>query len=232
MLTVGMLGGMSAQSSAEYYRLLNEQVGQRLGGLHSAQCVLYSVDFAPIERLQAVGDWAAAAEILTAAARAVQAGGAELLLLCTNTMHIVADEIQAGIDIPLLHIVDVTAAAVRAAGLRTVGLLATDFTAQQGFYLDRMRSQGVSVIVPKPADQQVVHRVIYQELCVGQIRAESRTAYQGVMRRLVKAGAQGIVLGCTEVELLIGARDAEVPVFPTTRLHVAAAVDRALAGHR
>ncbi|HEX3811522.1 MAG TPA: aspartate/glutamate racemase family protein [Mycobacteriales bacterium] len=230
MLTIGMLGGMSAQSSGEYYRLANELVAERLGGLHSAQCLLYSVDFATIEELQVAGRWDDAAAVLTRAARAVQAGGADLLVLCTNTMHIVADQIQAGIDIPLLHIVDVTAAAVIAAGLDTVGLLATDFTAQQPFYVNRMRSHGVSVLVPEVADQALVHRVIYDELCRGVVRAESRDGYRDVMRRLVAGGAQGVVLGCTEVELLVGAADIDVPVFPTTRLHVAAAVDRALAG--
>jgi aspartate racemase len=231
MLTVGLIGGMSAESSAEYYRLANEMVRERLGGLHSAQCLLYSVDFAPIEALQAAGRWAEAGEILASAARALQAGGADLLVLCTNTMHIVADQIQAAVPIPLLHIVDVTAVAVRAAGLKRVGLLATTFTAGQPFYADRMRSYGLDLLVPEPADQDLVHRVIYDELCVGVVRDESRVAYQGVIDRLVAAGAQGIVLGCTEIELLIGSGDVDIPVFPTTRLHVAAAIEQALADH-
>jgi aspartate racemase len=231
MLTVGLIGGMSAESSAEYYRLANELVRERLGGLHSAQCLLYSVDFAPIEALQTAGRWDEAGEILAAAARSLQAGGADLLVLCTNTMHIVADQIQAAVRIPLLHIVDITAAAIRAAGLRRVGLLATTFTARQPFYADRMGAYGLNLLVPEPADQDLVHRVIYEELCVGVVRDESRVAYQGVIDRLAAAGAQGIVLGCTEIELLIGAGDADIPVFPTTRLHVAAVIDRALAGH-
>ncbi len=231
MLTVGLIGGMSAESSAEYYRLANELVRERLGGLHSAQCLLYSVDFAPIEALQTAGRWAEAGEILAGAARALQAGGADLLVLCTNTMHIVAEQIQAAVDIPLLHIVDVTADAIAQAGLDRVGLLATTFTAQQPFYADRMRSYGLELLVPGPNDQDLVHRVIYDELCVGVVRDESRAAYRAVIDRLVAAGAQGIVLGCTEIELLIGAGDVDIPVFPTTRLHVAAAIDRALADH-
>jgi aspartate racemase len=227
--TIGLIGGMSWESTAEYYRLANTVVAQRLGGLHSARLLLASVDFAEIEQMQRAGDWERAGRVLAEAARSVQAGGADLLLLCTNTMHVVADAVAAAVEIPLLHIGDVTAAAVRAAGLTTVGLLGTGFTMEQAFYRDRLAGHGLDVLVPDAADRALVHRVIYEELCLGIVRDESRAAYRGVIDRLVAAGAAGIVLGCTEIELLIGAQDSPVPVFPTTRLHVEAAVDRALA---
>lgn len=223
-----MLGGMSWESSAEYYRLVNEVVRERLGGLHSARCIVVSVDFADIEQLQVAGDWERAGELLAAEAAAVQAAGADLLLLCTNTMHKVADRIQAAVRIPLLHIADVAADAVTAAGLSSVGLLGTAFTMEQDFYRERLAARGLTVLVPPRADRAAVHRIIYDELCVGVIREESRQAYREVIGRLVAAGAQGIVLGCTEIELLVTAADSQVPVFPTTRLHVEAAVDAAL----
>jgi len=228
MLTIGLLGGMSWESSALYYRLANELVRERLGGLHSARCVLHSVDFAEIERLQVEGRWDEAGTVLAAAARSLQAGGADLLLLCTNTMHKVADQVQAAVDIPLLHLADATAAAVLRAGHTTVGLLGTAFTMEQAFYRDRLAGHGLRVLVPDEQDRAFVHTVIYDELCLGVVRDSSREGYQKVIGRLVEAGAQGIVLGCTEIELLIGADDSPVPVFPTTRLHVEAAVDHAL----
>ena len=226
---IGMLGGMSWESSAEYYRLVNEVVRERLGGLHSARCVLVSVDFADIEELQASGRWEQAGKVLAAEAALVQAAGAEVLLLCTNTMHKVADQVQAAIDIPLLHIADVASAAVSGAGLRTVGLLGTAFTMEQDFYVDRLAASGLDVLVPPPADRAEVHRIIYDELCLGIVLDESRQVYREVIDHLVAAGAEGIILGCTEIELLITAGDSPVPVFPTTRLHVEAAVDLALA---
>ncbi len=228
MLTIGMLGGMSWQSSAEYYRLANELVAQRLGGLHSAQCVLLSVDFEPVERLQVSADWDGAGRLLGNAARAVEAAGAEVLVLCTNTMHKVADTVAAAVDIPLLHIVDVTAAAVHEAGLTKVGLLGTAFTMEEAFYRDRLAGHGLQVQVPNSDDGAVVHRIIYDELCRGVVREESRQAYRDVIEGLVSAGAEGIILGCTEIELLICDGDATVPLFATTRLHVQAAVDAAL----
>jgi aspartate racemase len=227
-----MLGGMSWESSAEYYRLANELVRQRLGGLHSARCVLVSVDFADIEPLQASGAWDEAGVRLAGAAAQVEAAGADLLLLCTNTMHRVADQVAAAVRIPLLHIADVTAAAVLRAGVRTVGLLGTAFTMEQDFYRDRLASHGLTVIVPEAADRAVVHAVIYDELVVGVVSEASRKAYAGVIDRLVAAGAQGVVLGCTEIELLIGPHDSPVSVFPTTRIHIEAAVDRALTADR
>jgi aspartate racemase len=228
MRTIGLLGGMSWESSALYYQLANELVRDRLGGLHSARCVLYSVDFAGIEELQATGQWDEAGRVLSQAAVAVQAAGADLLLLCTNTMHKVAEQIEAAIDIPLLHLGDATAAAVTAAGLDTVGLLGTAFTMEQDFYRDRLARHGLRVLVPDADDRAEVHRVIYEELCLGDVRDTSRKTYQAVIDRLVRSGAQGIILGCTEIELLISAADSPVPVFPTSRLHVEAAVEAAL----
>ncbi len=229
MRTIGMLGGMSWESSAHYYRLANELVRERLGGLHSARCVLYSVDFAEIERLQHDGDWDEAGRLLAEAAARVEAAGAGLLLICTNTMHKVADRIQDGLGIPVLHLADATAAAVRAAGQAKVGLLGTAFTMEQDFYRDRLARHGVHALVPGPADRADVHRIIYDELCAGVILEESRQRYREVIAALVAGGAEGIILGCTEIELLVTQEDSPVPVFPTTRLHVEAAVDAALA---
>jgi aspartate racemase len=220
---------MSWESSAEYYRLANELIRERLGGAHSARCLLASVDFADIEALQERGDWAEAARQLAVLAQGLQAGGAELLVLCTNTMHKVADEVQAAVTIPLLHLGDVTAQAVVRAGLSTVGLLGTAYTMEQPFYRERLSRHGLTVLVPEADDRGKVHRIIYDELCLGVIREESRQAYRGIMGKLVGAGAQGIVLGCTEIELLITPADSQVPLFPTTALHVQAAVDAALA---
>ncbi|MFE6129698.1 aspartate/glutamate racemase family protein [Streptomyces sp. NPDC056437] len=228
MRTIGLIGGMSWESSAEYYRLLNEFVRERLGGLHSARCVLHSVDFADIEELQAAGEWERAGELLADAAKGLEAAGAELLLICTNTMHKVAGQVEAAVSVPLLHLGDATADAVRAAGLGRVGLLGTAFTMEQDFYRDRLAGHGLDVIVPDAEGRALVHRVIYEELCLGVVREESRTAYQEVIAALVAAGAEGVILGCTEIELLIGAGDSPVPVFPTTRLHAQAAVDAAL----
>lgn len=226
---IGMLGGMSWESSAQYYRLANELVRQRLGGLHSARVLLASVDFADIEQLQADGRWEEAGEMLAAAARGLEAGGAELLLICTNTMHKVADQVQAAIEIPVLHLADATAHAITRAGLGTVGLLGTAFTMEQAFYRDRLAAHGFTVLLPPAEDRAEVHRIIYDELCLGVLREESRQVYRDCITRLVDAGAEGIVLGCTEIELLIDASDSAVPVFPTTRLHVEAAVDASLA---
>jgi aspartate racemase len=227
---IGLIGGMSWESTAQYYRLLNEFTRQRLGGLHSARCVLYSVDFAEIEGLQEQGRWEEAGQVLGAAARSLQAAGADMLLLCTNTMHKVADQVQAAVSVPLLHLADATADAVRAAGLRRVGLLGTAFTMEQDFYRGRLRERGLEVCVPDAEGRALVHRVIYQELCRGQVRDDSRRAYRQIIDGLVAAGAQGVILGCTEIELLIGPADSPVPVFPTATLHARAAVDAALAG--
>jgi aspartate racemase len=229
MRRIGLLGGMSWESSAEYYRLANVLVRERLGGLHSADLLLGSVDFAGIAELQSSGLWDEAGMVLADRARSLEEAGAELLLLCTNTMHIVADQVQAAITIPLLHLVDVAARAVLGTGVTSVGLLGTAFTMEQPFYRERLESHGLSVHVPPAQDRAVVHRIIYDELCVGIVRPESLAAYQRVMDRLLAAGAQGIVLGCTEIELLVTQQDVPVPVFPTTRLHVEAGVELALA---
>lgn len=229
MRTIGLLGGMSWESTAIYYRLANELVRERLGGLHSARLLMLSVDFAPIEEMQVSGRWDEAGELLAAEARRLEAGGAELLVLCTNTMHKVADAVQEAVSIPLLHLGDATASAVREAGLTTVGLLATGFTMSQDFYRDRLESHGLTVLVPSEDDQAMVHRVIYDELCLGVVRDESRAGYVDVVDRLVQRGAEGVILGCTEIEMLIGPDDLDVPSFPTTRIHVEAALDAALA---
>jgi aspartate racemase len=200
-----------------------------VGGLASARLLLHSVDFAEVERLQAEARWDEAGALLATAAAGLEAGGAELIVLCTNTMHKVAPAIEAAVTVPLLHIGDVTGRAVRAAGLGRVGLLATAYTTEQNFLRDRLAGHGLTVLVPDGDDRAVVHRIIYEELCLGVVTEESRQAYREVIARLVAAGAQGVVLGCTEIELLVDQSDAEVPVFPTTRLHVEAAVEAALA---
>ncbi|MEV4940052.1 aspartate/glutamate racemase family protein [Streptomyces zaomyceticus] len=228
MKTIGLIGGMSWESTAEYYRLLNELTRERLGGLHSARCVLYSVDFAEIERLQVQNRWSEAGEILAAAAQALEMAGADMVLICTNTMHKVADQVEAAVSVPLLHLADVTAAAVRASGMRRVGLLGTAFAMEQDFYRGRLEAGGLDVRTPEAEGREIVHRVIYEELCLGIVREESRAAYQKVIEGLVADGAEGVILGCTEIELLIGTEDSPVPLFPTTRLHAAAAVNAAL----
>jgi aspartate racemase len=230
MQRIGLLGGMSWESTAVYYRLINEAVRDRLGGLHSADCLLRSVDFAAVERLQAAGAWDQAGALLAAEARLLARGGAQLVVLCTNTMHRVADAIDAALPIPLLHIADTTAATLRSAGIRTVGLLATAYTMEQDFYVGRLRHRhGIEALVPPAADRRLVHRVIYEELCVGRVEPSSRRAYQRVMDELAARGAEAILLGCTEIGLLIGPGDAPVPTYDTTALHAAAAVDAALA---
>jgi aspartate racemase len=229
MKRIGLLGGMSWESSSEYYRLVNELVAQRVGGLHSADCVLRSVDFADIESLQRNGHWDAAAARLAAEARALQDAGAELLVLCTNTMHRCADAITAAIDIPFVHIADTTADAVTRAGLARVGLLATAYTMEQEFYVGRLRElHGLDVRVPEKSDRELVHRVIYDELCLGVVKDESRDAYRAIIATLADEGAQAILLGCTEIDLLVDASDSPVPVFDTTFLHAERAVTLAL----
>jgi aspartate racemase len=226
---IGLLGGMSWESSAEYYRLVNEIVRDRLGGLHSADCLLRSVDFAEIEALQRDGAWLQAGERLASEAAALSAGGAELLVLCTNTMHKVADAITDAIDIPLVHIADTTAHAVRSEGFSQVGLLATAYTMEQDFYVGRLRDlHGLDVLVPGEQDRRIVHDVIYDELCVGVTRERSRHEYRRIMRELTDRGAEAILFGCTEIDLLVGPADSPVPVFDTTRLHADRAVELAI----
>ena len=226
---IGLLGGMSWESTALYYSLLNELVRERLGGYHSARCLLASVDFAPVEDMQRAGDWAAAGDLLADEARALEDGGAELLLLCTNTMHKVADRIEDATSVPFVHLADVTARAVLAAGLESVAFLGTGFSMREPFQTDRIAAHGLRVTVPEADEQQLVHDVIYDELVHGIVRDESRTAYRRIIDAAVARGAQGVILGCTEIELLVGPDDCPVPAFPTTRLHAEAAVDLALA---
>jgi aspartate racemase len=229
MKRIGLLGGMSWESSAEYYRLINQATRDRLGGLHSADCLLRSVDFTEIEELQRAGDWQHAGHRLAREAAALQDAGAELLVLCTNTMHKVADAIMGAIDIPFVHIADTTAHAVRTQGLSIVGLLATGYTMAEDFYVGRLRDKhGLTVLVPDPPDRRLVHDVIYDELCQGVINDRSRAEYRRIMRDLADRGAEGILLGCTEIDLLVGPADSPVPVFDTTRLHAERAVELAL----
>lgn len=228
MKTIGVLGGMSWESSLEWYRRANEAVRDRLGGYHSAPIVLDSLDFAEIERLQAAGDWPATGRILAAHAAALETAGADVVVLCTNTMHIVADDIEAAIDVPFLHIADTTATAIAAAGIGTVGLLGTAFTMEQGFYRDRLAGHGIRTIVPDAGDRATVHDIIYGELVHGVVNPASRERYREVISRLIAAGAEGVILGCTEIELLISQADSAVPVFPTTALHVDGAIEFAL----
>ena len=228
MKTIGLLGGMSWESTAEYYRIANEVVRERLGGFHSAKLLVDSVDFAEIEELQRTDQWDAAGALLAERAVALESAGAEVIVLCTNTMHIVADQIEAAIAVPFIHIADATAAAVRAAGMTRVALLGTGFTMRMPFLRERLAAHGLTVQVPDESDIQIVHAVIYDELVHGIVTEESRALYRAVIDRLVADGAEGVILGCTEIELLIGEADSPVPVFPTTRIHVLAAIDAAL----
>lgn len=231
MRMIGLIGGMSWESSAEYYRIINQGVRERCGPTASARCLLWSFDFAEIEALQHRGDWDALTARMTDAARRLEAAGAELLLICTNTMHRMADAIEAAVDVPLLHIADPTAARIKAAGLTRVGLLGTAFTMEQDFYKGRLAERhGLEVIVPEEADRAAVHRIIYEELVAGRVLAPSREIYRGVIERLAARGAQAVILGCTEIMLLVRPEDSPVPVFDTTALHASAAVELALAG--
>ena len=228
MRTIGLLGGMSWESTAHYYRLLNETVRDRVGGLHSAPVILHSVDFAPIAELQVRDDWETAAVQLGEAARGLADAGAEFLVIATNTMHIVADQIEAAAGIPVLHIADPTADAIIAAGVDTVGLLGTRFTMEKAFYRERLEARGLTVVVPDADDIATVNRIIYDELVLGVVSDASRDEYRAVMRRLVERGAGAIIAGCTEITMLVGPDDTSVPLFDTTELHALAAVDRAL----
>ena len=229
MKTIGMIGGMSWESSLEYYRILNQTVHARLGGLHSARCILTSVDFAEIEVLQREGRWEESGQRMAEAAAGLERAGADVVILCTNTMHKLVDDIQAAIQIPFLHIADATAERVKAAGIQRIGLLGTRFTMEEDFYRGRLEQRHqLTVLTPPPAQRETVHRVIYDELCLGQIREELRAAYREIIADLAAAGAQGILLGCTEIELLVRPEDSTLPLFPTTRIHAEAAVDWAL----
>lgn len=229
MKTIGMIAGMSWESSLEYYRLVNQGVKARLGGLHSAKCVMVSVDFAEIEVLQREGRWQEATQAMIAVARQVQAGGADFLLICTNTMHKMAEEVQASLDIPLLHIADATAEAIKAQKLTKIGLLGTRFTMEEMFYRGRLAERhNLQVLIPNEADRAIVHRVIYEELVLGKIIPESKAEYLRIIESLAAQGAQAIILGCTEIGLLVKDEDCRLPLFDTTRIHALAAVEMAL----
>ncbi|MDM5340244.1 aspartate/glutamate racemase family protein [Fictibacillus enclensis] len=228
MKVIGLIGGMSWESSAEYYRMMNEEIKRRLGGLHSAKCILYSVDFQEIERYQSEGAWQKAGEVLSNAARSLEKGGADFIVICTNTMHKVIDAIQASVNIPLLHIADATADRIIENGFHSVGLLGTRYTMEQDFYKSRLESKGIQVIVPKETEREMVNKVIYEELCLGNIRQDSKDEYKKVIQGLIESGAQGIILGCTEIGLLIKPEDSSVPLFDTTNIHALEAVNLSL----
>jgi aspartate racemase len=224
-----MIGGMSWESSIEYYRIVNETVKEKLGGLHSAKSLMYSVDFAEIEALQHAGKWNEATQAMIEAARHVESGGADFLIICTNTMHKMADEVEAAIGIPLLHIADATAEAIKAKGLSKIGLLGTKFTMEEDFYRGRLvEKHGLEVLIPEAEEREIVHGVIYDELVLGEIKSKSREQYKQIIEKLIVAGAQGIILGCTEISLLVKDEDSRVPLFDTTYIHAVAAVEMAL----
>ena len=230
MKTIGLLGGMSWESTALYYQQINELIKQKLGGLHSAKIAMYSVDFQEIEEMQHSGQWDATGEILSKAAEQVQAAGADFLVICTNTMHKVAPQIAAAIDIPILHIADATAERIKAAGIKNIGLLGTRFTMEQDFYAGRLRDlHGINVLLPPRADRDLVHRVIYEELVLGVVRDESRREYLRIMDSLRAAGTEGVIEGCTEIVMLVQQAHTDIPLFDTTSIHAEAAVEMALA---
>lgn len=228
MKTIGLIGGMSWESTVPYYRHINTRVKQRLGGLHSARLLLYSVDFQDIETLQQAGRWEDAADLLSEVARMLERAGADCVVLCTNTMHKVAPEIEAAVAVPLLHIADATATAIRKQGIRRVGLLGTRFTMEEDFYRARIEAHGIETLVPETADREMIHAVIYEELCLGVVENTSRQRYREAIDRLVERGAEGIILGCTEIAMLVSPSDATVPLFDTATLHAEAAADFAL----
>jgi aspartate racemase len=229
MKTIGLIGGMSWESSIEYYRIINQTVRARLGGLHSAKSVMVSVDFAEIETLQRDGKWDEATQMMIDAAQNVQNGGADLVIICTNTMHKMADEVQRSLQIPLLHIADATAQQVKAQGLKKVGLLGTRFTMEEDFYRGRLvNKHGLEVIIPDEEEREIIHRVIFDELCMGEAKQSSKEQYISIMEHLVSNGAEGIILGCTEISLLVKDDDSTVPLFDTTQIHAEAAVEYAL----
>ena len=229
MKTIGMIGGMSWESSLEYYRILNQSVKEKLGGFHSAPCILYSVDFAEVEDLQHRGDWEELTRVMIAAARRLEKAGADFMIICTNTMHLMADAVQDAISIPILHIVDVTAEAIKAKGQTRVGLLGTKFTMEQDFYKGRLKSRhGLETLIPPPEERQVVHDILYDELCLGEIKDLSRGKFRDIIHNLVARGSQGVILGCTEIPLIVDPQEYAIPLYDTTTLHARAAVDFAL----
>ena len=229
MKTIGLIGGMSWESSIEYYRIINETVREKLGGLHSARNVMYSVDFADIETLQHQNRWEEATQLMIEAAQHVQNGGADFVLICTNTMHKMAEDVQKNLNIPLIHIADATAQAIKNKGLTRIGLLGTRFTMEEQFYRGRLESKyGLTVLLPDEDDREIIHRIIYEELCLGDVKPSSKEGYIAIINKLIQKGAQGIILGCTEISLLVGESDSPVPIFDTTLIHAVSAVEYAL----
>lgn len=229
MKTIGLIGGMSWESSLEYYRIINEQVKEKLGGLHSAKSLMYSLDFDLIEKLQQQEKWDQLTSIMIKAAQDLEKGGADFVLICTNTMHKMADDVQDNINIPLLHIADTTAERIKEKSLKKVGLLGTNFTMEKDFYKGRLTNKhGLEVIVPKKEDRQIIHQIIYQELCLGEIKSSSRDQYVKILNKLVDSGAEAVILGCTEIPLLVHQEDVNIPLFDTTSIHAETAVEYAL----
>jgi aspartate racemase len=228
MKTIGLIGGMSWESSLEYYRIINEEVKAKLGGLHSAKCILYSVDFEEIERCQAEGDWESSGKLLGDAALSLEKAGAEMILICTNTMHKVIGYIEEKVSLPILHIADSTAKQIQKSKISTVGLLGTKYTMEQDFYKTRIETNGIKVLIPSEEDRKVINKVIYEELCLGEIQQSSRDYYKKVIKGLVDDGAEGIILGCTEIGLLVKLEDSEVPLFDTAVIHAIESVNMAL----
>ncbi|MFC9596292.1 aspartate/glutamate racemase family protein [Peribacillus butanolivorans] len=228
MKTIGLIGGMSWESSLEYYRIINEEVKTKLGGLHSAKCILYSVDFEEIERYQAEGDWESSGKLLGDVAQSLEKAGAEIIVICTNTMHKVIRYIEEKVSLPILHIADSTANQIQKSEISTVGLLGTKYTMEQDFYKTRIEFNGINVLIPNDEDRKVINKVIYEELCLGEIQQSSRDYYKKVIKSLVNDGAEGIILGCTEIGLLVKPEDSEVPLFDTTEIHAIESVNMAL----
>lgn len=229
MKTIGLIGGMSWESSLEYYRIINETVKEKLGGFHSAKCLMYSVDFEEVEKLQRHGKWDEATALMIDAAQRVKKGGADFVVICTNTMHKMAEEVQSSINIPLLHLADVTAERIKAQGLKKVGLLGTKFTMEEDFYKGRLiKKHGLEVMIPDDEEREVINNILYNELCMGEIKKISKDKFKKIIDNLVLKGAEGIILGCTEIPLLIDKEDYEIPLFDTTRIHAEEAVEYAL----
>ncbi|TQV76762.1 aspartate/glutamate racemase family protein [Aliikangiella marina] len=229
MKTIGLIGGMSWESTVSYYQLINRGIKQHLGGLHSAKLLMYSVDFAEIEALQHAGDWQKTAEILASAAQSLESGGADCVVICTNTMHKVAPQVAASVSLPLIHIADATGQKLSENSIETVGLLGTNFTMEQSFYKGRIESEfGIQVVIPNQAERKIVHEVIYQELCLGKIEEASKREYLKIIDKLAAQGAQAVILGCTEIALLVEQADTNVPLYNTTEIHAQAAIEFAL----
>lgn len=228
MRTIGLIGGLSWESTADYYKYINQGISEQAGGLSSAKCMLYSCNFEEVVQLQKAGEWKRAADLLADAARKLEAGGCDTILICTNTMHVVATEVQEAVGVPLLHIVDTTAAHIKKSGLARIGLLGTRYTMEQSFYTDRLREHGIEAIIPDEADRIRVHDIIFEELCKGECKSSSKAEYLEIIDRLRARGAEGVILGCTEIPLLIKQQDVDLPLFDTTRIHADAAVEFAL----